>query len=240
MCCSSPCLPSCSCCGGALFQLTRSRARVPCHAPVFFRLAGWAGVIAARLSHETHLQALYRDGLKMDPDDVGRWACSAARRRERAREAAFARSASGSRARVRAGAHASHAHPPAPRRGRSAPRPGGGGVGWGAPHGPARACRVDGLAAAHCCATTLTCCAGTAAPCPVQPMVALLFLVRSVRSDRGHRHRHAQGARRGAHVAPPRRHALLGLPHEPPVGAELPGPRLAPRCAPALWFPPGK
>ena len=116
---------------------------------------------------------------------------------------------------------------------------GGGGVGWGAPHGPARACRVDGLAAAHCCATTLTCCAGTAAPCPVQPMVALLFLVRSVRSDRGHRHRHAQGARRGAHVAPPRRHALLGLPHEPPVGAELPGPRLAPRCAPALWFPPG-
>ena len=30
-------------------------------------------MIAARISHETHLQSLYRDGLKMDPDLVGRW-----------------------------------------------------------------------------------------------------------------------------------------------------------------------
>jgi len=40
-------------------------------------VAGWAyglafaGVIAGRISHETHLQGLYRDGLKMDADDVG-------------------------------------------------------------------------------------------------------------------------------------------------------------------------
>ena len=45
--------------------------------PATLAVAGWAygvafaGVTAARISHETHLQSLYRDGLRVPAQDVG-------------------------------------------------------------------------------------------------------------------------------------------------------------------------